>query len=237
MPKWIVIVIIVVTAIVSMVVLSFVASYKAYVGPERDFTNKPIYTYSKWLRFEGAITQGYEVHLDTTYRTYTDDCRVLSGESHIFGFIMKPIFSYIVEGYDGKEAVLHHDSFEAKIDDMAYSIRYPKSFMKDGCKFILDAGTLIVQEKNQMQKSAFKKEVLSYKTVNYSVKGRDNTLNADLSCDTSTGSGYKDRICERMDKTYDSYYYYFRSRDYTEKNIFHVNINVRENNESQSIMR
>ena len=230
MPKWIVIVMIVVTAIVAMVVLSFVASYRAYVGPERDFTNKPIYTYSKWLRFEGTITQGYELHLDTTYRTYSDDCRVLSGESHIFGFIMKPIFSYVVEGYDGKEAALHHDSFEAILDGKTYSIRYPKSFMKDGCKFILDAGTLVVQEQNQMQKNTFKEEVLSYKTVNYDEEGRDAILNADFSCDTSSDSEHNDRSCKRMDKTYDSYYYYFRSRDYTEKNIFHVNINVQEHN-------
>ena len=237
MPKWIVIVMIVITAIVSMVVLSFVASYKAYVGPERDFTNRPIYTYSKWLRFEGAITQGYEVHLDTTYRTYTDGCRVLSGESHVFGFIMKPIFSYIVEGYDGKEAQVHHDSFEAKVDDRTYTIRYPKSFMKDGCKFILDEGTLVVQEKNQMQKSAFKQEVLSYKTVNYSEEGRDVILNADFSCNTSSDSEHNNHLCKRMDKTYDSYYYYFMSRDYTEDNIFHVNIDVQEYNESQPIMR
>ena len=221
-----IIILTVVAAIVFIVVMPLMASYKAYLGVNHDFTNKPIYTYSKWLGFEGNITQGYKVHLYTTYSTYTDDCRVVTGENHFAGFLMKPVLAYVVEGYDGKSAVTQDYIFGATLHPKGYSLRYPKSYMVDGCKFIFDKGTLVVKEETQSLWDAYKGEVLRYETVTYDEKERDTTLDAGFRCYRDKDSAKKDLVCERVDETYDSSYYYFMLRDYSEDNPFHVNIEL-----------
>lgn len=188
------------------------------VPNDHDYTKKPNYNKSVWLRIDGNVTKGYIPYLALNYYTQKDECRVQLDDYNLMWLLFDPVIKVLIQGYDGKKAGHTKRIADARMSGSArYLLRYPKNYYIDGCEFMLGSAFLRIREEPNSSPRSYEDEndtlVLRYDVIGFNYPDRNMQLNGTYNCQNEEASSTMvcQHLAENSDNSFDLYTYELKS--------------------------